>query len=530
MENNLKDGIKTMDGRGKRKNERREQTAGRFSDKHRQVGLPLIQREGLDSIAKKVFLTFLISCLSFGLLAAQDYWTTHILSVEKNQENLKKLSKMNLDLLMEWKNRIYIIAAFEDFAKLQEENVPYTLETFNFHPFKQTQRAIRGGVNGEYHSSRELEQDLFALEDSYPDLARLSIIGQSLEGRNIYALKISDNVHSDESEAEVIFIGCHHAREWISVEIPYLLAKYLVENYASDPQVQTLVNQSEIWIVPLLNPDGLEYSIHFYRYWRKNRRDNRDGTYGIDLNRNYGYQWGIDNIGSSPNTFSSTYRGPSAFSEPETQAIRDFFAQRNFSALISYHSFSQVILYPWGYTDQASPDDLLLEQMATDMSTRIQAVNGNDYGFMQAGEGFYLTNGDTTDWSYGAYGIPSFTIELPPVDRLQGEFFNAEEDIQTIFDENLPAMLYLIDWSVLNSSPPLDPPQILRRIPWKKIEKIRGILDGPADKDKKQALRIIERRFPKKKPLDDGTKSSPGQILSQKDLRKSQKEKKIFKE
>lgn len=479
---------------------------------------------------KKAFLTVFILCLSFSPLAAQDYWTTHIISVEKNQENLTKLSKMNLDFLMEWENRIFIIANFEDFPKLQEKNVAFTLETFNFYPFKQTQRGIRGGVNGEFHSSRELEQDLYALEDSYPNLIRISIIGESLEGRNIYALKISDNVHSDESEAEVIFIGCHHAREWISVEIPYLLAKYLVENYASDPQVQNLVDQSEIWIVPLLNPDGLEYSIHFYRYWRKNRRDNRDGTYGIDLNRNYGYRWGIDNIGSSPYTFSSTYRGPSAFSEPETLAIRDLFAQRNFSSLISYHSFSQVILYPWGYTDQPSLDDLLLEQMATDMSTRMQAVNGNIYGFMQAGEGFYLTNGDTTDWSYGVYGIPSFTIELPPADRLQGEFYNAEEDIQSIFNENLPAMLYLIDWSVQNSSPPINPPQVIRRIPWKKMETIQRTRDESRDKNRKLASQILEKRPSQKKPLDVDTKPISGQTHPLKDKRKNKKEKKIFKE
>lgn len=512
------------------KSERRKQTRGRFSHEFRLKDWHDILQERLGTIVKKVFLTVLISCLSFGMLAAQDYWTTHIISVEKNQETLTKLSKMNLDFLMEWENRIYIIANFEDFPQLQEENVPYTLETFNLYPFKQKQRAVRGGVNGEYHSSRELEQDLFALRDSYPNLARISVIGESLEGRNIYALKISDNVHNDESEAEVIFIGCHHAREWISVEIPYLLAKYLVENYASDPQVQNLVDQSEIWIVPLLNPDGLEYSIHFYRYWRKNRRDNGDGTYGIDLNRNYGYQWGIDNIGSSPYTFSNTYRGPSAFSEPETQAIRDLYAQRNFSALISYHSFSQVILYPWGYTDQPSADDLLLEQIATDMSTQMQAINGNDYGFMQAGEGFYLTNGDTTDWSYGVYGIPSFTIELPPADRLQGEFYNAEEDIQSIFDENLPAMLYLIDWSVQNSSPPINPPQIIRRIPWKKIEVIQGIRDEPLDKSRKLASRIHQKNSSQKKSLETEKKPITGQTHPQKDQKKNKKEKKIFKE
>ncbi|MCK4557015.1 MAG: zinc carboxypeptidase, partial [Candidatus Aminicenantes bacterium] len=359
---------------------------------------------------KKAFLIAILLSFTLGPINAQDYWSTHIISVEKNQEILKKLSKLDLDFLMEWDNRVYVAVQFADFPKLQEDNIPYTLETFNLFPFRQTQSTSRGGVNGDYHSYGELEQDLFALEESYPDLARIYVIGETHERRNIYALKISDNVNIDEAEAEVIIIGCHHAREWISVEIPYLLGEYLVENYATDSQVRDLVDQSEIWIIPLLNPDGLQYSIHFYRYWRKNRRDNGDGTLGVDLNRNYGYLWGYDNEGSSPFPSSNIYRGPSAFSEPETQAIRDLFAQRNFSSLISYHSYSQVILYPWGYTDQPPPDDALLDQIAADMSTRMQAVNGNVYGFMQAGESFYLTNGDTTDWSYGVYGIPSYTI------------------------------------------------------------------------------------------------------------------------
>ena len=413
---------------------------------------------------KQTVLTAVLLFLFIIPLWTQDNWDTQIISIEKNRITVRMLREMNLDFLMERNNRVYIIIDIDDLPRLDQENIPYILETSNFYPYVQAKRSTRGGVNGDFHSYVELEQDLLALQDSYPHIASLSVIGQSLEGRNIYALKISDNVLLDENEAEVIFIGCHHAREWISVEIPYLLAKHLVENYSTDTQVKDLVDQSEIWIVPLLNPDGLQYSIHFYRYWRKNRRDNGDGTYGVDLNRNYDYMWGYDNEGSSPYTGSDVYRGPSPFSEPETRAIRDLFAQRNFQALITYHNYSQVILYSWGYTDLPAPDDALLEQIAAEMSARIQAVNGTFYDYGQAGESLYLTNGDTTDWSYGVYGIPSYTIELPPLDYLSGGFFNSEEEIQLIFDENLPAMFYLIDWSIQNSSPPKDPPVIIRRI------------------------------------------------------------------
>ncbi len=406
---------------------------------------------------KKAILFVITFCIVFFPLEAQDYWNTEIISVEKDQDTVKKLMEMDLDLLMEWNNRVYIIVGFNDFLKLQKENIPYTLETFNFYPYKQKEVSLQGGINGRYHSYAELERELLALQDSYSHIARVTDLGDSLEGRNIYALKISDNVYQDEQEAELFFVGCHHAREWISVEVPFLLGKYLVENYETNSQVKDLVDQCEIWIVPLLNPDGLEYSIHFYRYWRKNRRDNGDGSFGVDPNRNYSYNWGLDNEGSSPFPSSNVYRGTSAFSEPETQVIRDLFAERNFQAVISYHNYSQVILYPWGYTNQPTAEDQLLDQIAADMSGLIQSVNGNIYEYGQAGVDLYLTNGGMIDWTFGTYNIPSYTLELPPIDQEHGGFFNAEEDIQPIFNENLPAMLYLIDWSVQNFSSSINP-------------------------------------------------------------------------
>lgn len=391
-------------------------------------------------------------CLLLIPLKSQDYTNTEIISIEKTPQTIKTLQNMDLDFLLEWNGRIYIILhhKFDDFSKLEKENISYRLETHNFYPYNLKDVSIQSGVNGDFHSYREVETELIALEESYPHLARVYNIGDSLEKRNIYALKISDNVSMDEEEAEVLFIGCHHAREWISVEVPLLLGKYLVENYNSNTEIKDLVDRSQIWIVPLLNPDGLEYSIHFYRYWRKNRRDNGDGIYGVDLNRNYSYKWGVDNSGSSPNSYSDVYRGKSPFSEPETQAIRDLSMTRNFQAFISYHNYGQVILYPWGYTRLVSEKDNLLSELAANMSNLIQYVNGNRYDFGQASSSLYLTNGDTTDWAFDAYNIPAYTIELPPIDVLHGGFFNAEEDIQSVFKENLPALLYLIDWSIQN--------------------------------------------------------------------------------
>jgi murein tripeptide amidase MpaA len=367
-----------------------------------------------------------------------------IISVVLTPSLARTLQPLGLDYLFEWEGRLYILVSPGEINSLAQAGVPYALESHKFPALRPGSSLLQGGINGDYHSYSELESALEDLQKAHPDIARLSTIGFSLENRKILALKISDNVAQDEGEAGVLFTGCHHAREWISVEVPLLLAQYLLENYPSDPQVRRAVDQSEIWIVPLVNPDGLEYSIRHYRYWRKNRRLNADGSFGVDLNRNYGYAWGYDDTGSSPEPASEVYRGAAAFSEPETRAVRDLFEQRNFRALVSYHSFSQVILYPWGYADIPTGRDARDGSIASAMSLLMRAVNGRLYEY----GALYLTNGDTTDWAFGVAGIPAYTIELPPIDELGGGFFNAENDIQPIFRENLPAALYLIDWAI----------------------------------------------------------------------------------
>jgi carboxypeptidase T len=409
----------------------------------------LLYREGFERM-KKTFLILFMVCIAANMFPAQTFPEKEIIGIIKNRDVLTGLTGMNLDLLMEKDNKIYVVAGPEDLSKLRARNIPYTVESEELFLSDQNELSTQSGVNGEFHSYAELEQDLMALTETYPDLSRVVDIGDSLEGRNIYALKISANAWAEENEAAVIFLGCHHAREWISVEVPYLLGKYLLENYSVDSEVRRLVDNCAIWIVPLVNPDGLEYSIHFYRYWRKNRRNNGDGTFGVDLNRNYGYEWGYDNLGSSPDPSSEVYRGPSPFSEPEAQTIRDFINQKEFQALVSYHSFAQVILYPWGYTATPSDQEALLFEIAEKMSALMERVNGRYYEPERSGASFYLTNGDTTDWSFGRFGIPSYTVELPPDDELKGGFFSAESDIQPIFDENLPAMIYLIDWTINN--------------------------------------------------------------------------------
>jgi hypothetical protein len=149
---------------------------------------------------------------------------------------------------------------------------------------------------------------------------------------------------------------------------------------------------------------------------------------------------------------------------------------------------------------------------------------------MQSGESFYLTNGDTTDWSYGVYGIPSFTIELPPADRLQGQFFNAEEDIQSIFNDNLPAMFYLVDWAVQNSSPPGGSSEEIRRTPGIRLDVKQEFRDERAEKKRKLAQNISRERSARKKSYGPRIKPIGKKNLSQNDPERKQKKKKILKE
>jgi len=373
-----------------------------------------------------------------------------IVSVAATEANMKALAGMRADVLKAAAGRIHIVATARDLGRLSTRGIPFAVETALFAPARPVATSATGGLNGEFHSYRELETDLKALEAAHPRTVQLRTIGTSLEGKNIYAVKISDAPERDEGEAGVLFLGCHHAREWISVEVPLLLARYLAEHAESDPAVADLVARGEIWIVPLVNPDGLEYSIDVYRYWRKNRRANPDGSFGVDLNRNYGHMWGADDVGSSPSPLSEVYRGSSAFSEPETRAVRELFLSRDFRAVVSYHSYSQTILYPWGYADVPTDRDAQLREIGLEMAGLIEAVNGRAYACGRAASALYLTNGDTTDWTFAAAGVPSYTVELPPVDIEHGSFFNAEAEIDGIFRENLPAMLSLSLRAVLS--------------------------------------------------------------------------------
>nr|BFE77281.1 hypothetical protein GCM10020092_105820 [Actinoplanes digitatis] len=210
-----------------------------------------------------------------------------------------------------------------------------------------------------YHNYAEMVAEVDAIVAQYPAIASKRVLGQTYQGRNIVAVKISDNVGTDESEPEVLYDANHHAREHLTVEMAVYLLHLYADNYATDTRIRNVVNSREIWIIPSVNPDGAEYDVATgsYRSWRKNRQPNSGSSYvGTDLNRNYGYKWGCCG-GSSGTTSSDTYRGPSAFSAPETRVIRDFVNSRvvggvqQIKAAIDFHTYSELVLWPLGYTN-----------------------------------------------------------------------------------------------------------------------------------------------------------------------------------
>jgi carboxypeptidase T len=300
-----------------------------------------------------------------------------------------------------------------------------------------------------YHDYYEVEDELSNLVQEFPqDIEKLSI-GKSVEGRDIWLLKISKGIkQSNHPKPAVIFMGGHHAREHLSVEVPLGFIKWLMREWTNgnNPRVNQILETREIHFIPMVNPDGLSYDIDGGRYkaWRKNRARNANGTFGVDLNRIYGYKWGTG--GSSTNPSSETYMGPKPFSEPETLAIKNYLERnRHIRIVLSFHTFSELILYPWGHTQDPianKKDQELYEVMAQTMA------KWNNYKPMSSSD-LYIASGDLTDWSYGELGMISFTFELDPKNTGfgTGGFYPGPSAIEPTIKKNIEPCLYLLEYA-----------------------------------------------------------------------------------
>lgn len=292
------------------------------------------------------------------------------------------------------------------------------------------------GSMGGYYTASECVLAMDGLHFQYPNLVAPKVsLGLTVEGRDIWMWKVSDNPLQDENEPEVLIDGCHHAREPIALQAAVWLAKQLCEHYGTDAELTELVDKREIYIVPLVNVDGYVYNATTHPngggVWRKNRRLNADGSFGVDPNRNYGFQWGLNSAGSSAIPSSPYYRGVAAFSEPCTQAIQGLAngLQGTLSGYFSMHAYGGMVFVPPGYASGAT---------ASAASEPIYATLANEMSLMDplyaTGHSYALlgqpSNGTSLDWFYGSVNggdsVWSFSAELggafdgfwPPTSRI----------------------------------------------------------------------------------------------------------------
>ncbi|MBM4404216.1 MAG: T9SS type A sorting domain-containing protein [Candidatus Cloacimonetes bacterium] len=288
-----------------------------------------------------------------------------------------------------------------------------------------------------YNSYPQILTALQQLVDAHPTMLRMENLGQSWGAiytasgnanysdydHDIWAVLLSNDASTDQDKPSFYFVGAHHAREPISAEVTLAILNHLLDGYGTDPEITNIIDTSQIWFLPVLNPDGHKIVLdQINTGWRKNLRDNNlngiintagaNPADGVDLNRNYGHHWNYISANDSPT--SLIYHGPSAFSEPETAIFRDFLSNHHFIAGISYHSYGEMVLYPYGYmTAVFSPDVQQQSELAAAMAVTIPSQQGNQdhYAPMPAWE-LYPASGNSEDWSYGVEGIFAYTIEL----------------------------------------------------------------------------------------------------------------------
>ena len=304
-----------------------------------------------------------------------------------------------------------------------------------------------------YHNYAEMSAEINKIVADHPALASSRVIGQSYQGRDIVALKISDDVGTDENEPEILFDAHLHAREHLTVEMALYLANLFTDSYGSDARITGIVNSREIWIVPDLNPDGGEYDIATgsYRSWRKNRQPNSGSSaIGTDVNRNFGYRWGCCG-GSSGTPSSETYRGASAFSTPEAQVVRDFVLSRRvggvqqITANIDFHTYAELVLWPFGYTTADTAPGMTADQANTFRTIGQQMAATNGYT-PQQGSDLYITDGDITDWLWGDQQVWTYTFEMYPASPSPG-FYPPDEVIPAQTSRNREAVLILAEYA-----------------------------------------------------------------------------------
>jgi hypothetical protein len=334
-----------------------------------------------------------------------------------------------------------------DWDQYYEQQKQISVSNENFYREKYGVQGFQYGSMGGFYTFSEIAAELDTMKMLYPNLITEKVaIGYSIENRPIWMVKISDNPDLNENEPQVLYTALHHAREPQGMMTVIYYMYYLLEKYGIDPEVTYLVNNRELYFIPVVNPDGYEYNRTTNPsgggMWRKNRRNNGSGSYGVDLNRNYGpyAYWDAPNGGSSTSPSSETYRGTAPFSEPETQVIRNFLYTKGIRACLNYHTYSNLLIYPYGALSRETPDSLIFREFARDMT----AYNGYVYGTDQQTVG-YPTRGNSDDYMYDGEPVsvrPKIFAMTPEVGSSSDGFWPSISRIYPLAIENLRPNLY----------------------------------------------------------------------------------------
>jgi hypothetical protein len=283
----------------------------------------------------------------------------------------------------------------------------------------------------QYSSYDECVAFFKAAQKSNPDLFKVESIGETWEEREIIAVTITKSIDSHKDKPALFYTGTIHAREWIGIELSLSFAKYILDHIDYDPQLNAILDKTTLYMVPCANPDGFEYSRNHFAFWRKNRRKNPDGSYGVDLNRNF-------SIGFAPNKnyTSNVYSGPEPFSEPETRALRDFFlSHENITIALDYHSQGNVFFPAHNFIHEDAEDAIDLNILASNMAEEIRKESGREYGVHMGKPPVHLISGSGREFYYSR-GALSLVVEVGS--RNISDYI---EHMSENINENIPALM-----------------------------------------------------------------------------------------
>lgn len=288
------------------------------------------------------------------------------------------------------------------------------------------------GTMGGFFRYEEMLEQVHLMHTLYPRLISDTIAIDTFrtwEGRPIYYLRLTGATAPGPTKPTVFYNAVHHAREPASLSQLIYFMWYLLEQYDSDLEIQDLIDNTEIIFVPCVNPDGYifnqENNPDGGGLWRKNRWRDEHQVWGVDLNRNYPAHWGYDDIGSSPDTISQVYRGPAPASEPEVRAMMYMCQKFKFKLVHNYHTFGNLLIYPYGYSNMPTEDHSTYELMTGLLS----ADNNFTIGFSLETVG-YTVNGDSDDWMYGdSVTKPKMFSWTPEVGSQDYAFWPPESEV-----------------------------------------------------------------------------------------------------